>query len=64
MPAIEKITSIGYNKEKGTVSIHWDTGGQEGAVNGITFKVEEIEEHISTYKAPYIPYNPDYNEAF
>lgn len=60
----DKDLRIGYNKEEGTVSIHWDTGGNEGAVNGITFKVTEIKEHINTYKAPHIEWNQDYNEAF
>lgn len=59
-----KELGIGYNKEEGTVSISWDTGGMEGAVNGITFKVVELEEHISTYEAPHIEWNQDYNEAF
>lgn len=58
------LESIVFNEEDGTLSLHWHTGGHENATCGIKFKIELIEKIKSTYKAPHIPYNPDYNEAF
>ena len=58
------LTSISFDPETSLLSIHWDTGGKEGAINGIGLKVEFVKEYISTYKAPIIKYDPNYNNPF
>ena len=60
----EKLTSISFNDKNNELSINWYTGGQEGAICGLIFKVELVEKKKSQYRAPKIDYDPDYNEAF
>ena len=60
----EKLETISFNEENGELTIKWWTGGAENAVCGLKLKVELVDKIISNYKAPHIPYNPDYNEAF
>lgn len=49
----DKIEYIEFNPIKSLLTIRWRTGGQEGAIDGLTFKVDLVKEHISTYRAPY-----------
>lgn len=58
------IKNIWLNEEEGTLTISWDTGARTGALDSVTMKVEIINKTYNKYKPPYIPYNPDYNEAF
>lgn len=55
----DKLEYFEYNPTKGLLIIKWWTGGHEGAINALTFKVECVKEHISDYKAPYLPYRPE-----
>lgn len=50
----DKLEYLEYNPVEKLLTIRWWTGGHEGAVNGLTFKVNCIKEHISEYKAPHI----------
>ena len=60
----EKLTSLSYDDKTGILQINWETGGHENAVCGLKLKVELDSKIISTYKAPNIPWDQDYREAF
>lgn len=60
----ENLSSIVFDDKKNELSINWNTGGQEGAVCGLVFKVELVKKKKSTYKAPKIDYDPDYDNPF
>jgi hypothetical protein len=60
----ERLEGMTYDDKTNELTIRWCTGGEEKAVCGLILKVELVDKIISSYKRPYIPYNPDYNEAF
>lgn len=55
----DNLEYLEYDPIQGLLTIKWWVGGCEGAVNGLTFKVECVKEHISNYKSPDLPYRPD-----
>ncbi len=60
----ENLEALSFNEDDNTLTIKWWTGGHENAVCGLKLKVELVDKIISNYKAPHIPYDPDYNNAF
>jgi hypothetical protein len=61
----ENLGSIVFNEETNELSIHWNTGGQENAVCGLVLEGVKLKEKIiSTYKAPRIDYDENYNNPF
>jgi hypothetical protein len=59
-----KDSSFSYNEDDGTLTISWNTGGHENVVCGLKFKVELVDKIKSTYIAPKIKYDPDYDKPF
>ena len=59
----DQLETLSYDVDKGELCIKWHSGG-EGAIVGLVVKAELVKTIISTYKAPHIPYDPNYSEAF
>lgn len=60
----DNLESITINEHDNTMTIKWWTGGHENAICGVILKVEVLDQIISGYKAPHIPYDPDYDNPF
>ena len=61
---VDKLSYISYDENTQELEVHWNTGGQENAICGFVVKAEFVKRIVSTYKAPNIQWDPDYNEAF